>query len=83
MYFYCRYDSESSRIGQNAGRIWYATSPKHPARYGETSGSIGRASLDDPDEYVLVEAFQDDGAGVHVGSDALQASHDRHGPGPG
>src|SRR3954447_3659997 len=26
-------------------------------------------SVDDPDEYVLVEAFTDDGAGPHVGSD--------------
>ncbi|MCE1177757.1 MAG: antibiotic biosynthesis monooxygenase [Micrococcales bacterium] len=26
-------------------------------------------SVDDPNEYVLVEAFEDDGAGPHVGSD--------------
>jgi len=26
-------------------------------------------SVDDPNEFVLVEAFQDDAAGAHVGSD--------------
>ncbi|MGP9606200.1 putative quinol monooxygenase [Glutamicibacter sp. 287] len=31
-------------------------------------------SLEDPNEYVLVEAFQDDAAGVHVGSDHFKQS---------
>ncbi|GAA3606665.1 putative quinol monooxygenase [Microlunatus ginsengisoli] len=30
-------------------------------------------SVDDPDEWVLVEAFADDGAGAHVGSDHFAA----------
>ncbi len=30
-------------------------------------------SLDDPSEYVLVEAFTDDGAGPHVNSDHFKA----------
>lgn len=65
--------------------------PEHADRWPEIAGDFTRAtraeegclwfdwarSVDDPDEYVLVEAFRDgDAGGAHVGSDHFRQAQE-------
>ena len=69
----------------------FAVLPEHADRWPEISRAFTEAtraeagclwfdwsrSLDDPNEYVLVEAFRDDEAGAaHVGSDHFRAAQE-------
>ena len=51
---------------------WIDRSPRSPQATRNEPGNLWfewSRSVEDPDEFVLVEAFTDDGAGPHVNSD--------------